>query len=55
MNKYKVKKITVKNKPVYRVICPDGKVANDFDHTEKRKADRHCDMLNQYYGYKNDE
>ena len=37
--------VNKKNKTIYHVVCPDGRVANNYDHYDKTIAEKHLEML----------
>lgn len=53
--KYWIDEVKQKDRTVYHVICPDGWVANEHDHTDLAVAEAHRDMLDLFYGRRRDE
>ena len=50
--KYWIATETIKDKTVYRVVCPDGRVANEYDHPTFESADTRRKNCEVFFGEK---
>jgi len=43
-----------KGNTAWIIRCPDGGIANQYQHPSKQSADRHCEICNVFFGELNE-
>lgn len=43
-----LKETVMDKKTVYQVICPDGSIANNYDHPTRLSAERHKKLIDAF-------